>query len=304
MGNSFVCETEEKNYHLFEKITFMTAWIISICCCCFACLYQHFMKLWVGAQYLLGDLFVYLIVCFFAVSHIRQLWCTVKDAAGIWHEDRFRPFVSSIVNLILSLVLVKVIGLYGVICCCCFACLYQHFMKLWVGAQYLLGDLFVYLIVCFFAVSHIRQLWCTVKDAAGIWHEDRFRPFVSSIVNLILSLVLVKVIGLYGVISASIVSCVFIGWPWLISNIFNMIYKGSPRKYILHILKYMFAIGASIAISSFICAQISIESISGLIIKGVVAVLVAIILWSILFHKNYYYKDTLNYIKNLRKVGR
>ena len=219
MGNSFVCETEEKNYHLFEKITFMTAWIISICCCCFACLYQHFMKLWVGAQYLLGDLFVYLIVCFFAVSQIRQLWCTVKDAAGIWHEDRFRPFVSSIVNLILSLVLVKVIGLYGVI-------------------------------------------------------------------------------------SASIVSCVFIGWPWLISNIFNMIYKGSPRKYILHILKYMFAIGASIAISSFICAQISIESISGLIIKGVVAVLVAIILWSILFHKNYYYKDTLNYIKNLRKVGR
>lgn len=219
MGNSFVCETEEKNYRLFEKLTFMTTWIVSICCCCFACLYQHFMKIWMGQQYLLGDSFVYLIICLFAARQMRQLWCTIKDAAGIWHEDRFRPFVSSIINLILSIVLVNVIGLYGVII-------------------------------------------------------------------------------------AGIVSCMFIGWPWLIFNIFNVIYHRSPRKYILHLLKYMLAIGASVMISSFICTQISIESIPGLLIKGIVAILVAVILWSILFHKNFYYKDTLNYVKNLWKVGR
>lgn len=43
------------------------------------------------------------------------------------------------------------------------------------------------------------------KDAGGIWHEDRFRPLLSGITNLGLNLLIVKFLGLYGIVLSTIV---------------------------------------------------------------------------------------------------
>ena len=40
-----------------------------------------------------------------------MVWATVKDAAGLWHSDRFRPLIGACANLIMNIVLVQVIGL-------------------------------------------------------------------------------------------------------------------------------------------------------------------------------------------------
>ncbi|MFR5992244.1 MAG: lipopolysaccharide biosynthesis protein [Mediterraneibacter faecis] len=48
VGNSIVTESPEKNYSDLNKINFVYMWFAGWCTICLICLYQPFMKLWVG----------------------------------------------------------------------------------------------------------------------------------------------------------------------------------------------------------------------------------------------------------------
>lgn len=111
------------------------------------------------------------------------------------------------------------------ICCCCFIGLYQPFIRLWVGNKYILDYRFVILFCVLFYCLELAMLWASIKDAAGLWHSDRFRPLVGASVNLILNIVLVQYCGLYGIILSTVLSYIFISMPWLIHNLFSLVYK-------------------------------------------------------------------------------
>ena len=116
VGNSLVTETPEKNLKLFGTISLINAWITGWCSVCLLCLFHPFMVLWVGERlsYSLG-VEITLVVYFF-VSSIQRTILMFKDAAGIWYEDRYRPYVCMTMNVILNVVLVQWIGIYGVTC--------------------------------------------------------------------------------------------------------------------------------------------------------------------------------------------
>lgn len=115
IGNSFVTETREKNYSDFCKISFSFILLITVCTCCFLNLFQPFMRMWVGQQNMLPLLAVVLLCLYFYVYEFNALLNTFKDAAGIWHEDRFRPLVVACLNLLLNIILVRFIGIFGII---------------------------------------------------------------------------------------------------------------------------------------------------------------------------------------------
>ena len=115
IGNSLVMESEEKNYNDFKKFSFIICYILCICCCCFMGLYQPFMKMWVGKKLMLDYSFVILFCVLFYCLELAMVWATIKDAAGLWHSDRFRPLIGAFVNLVLNLILVQFCGLYGII---------------------------------------------------------------------------------------------------------------------------------------------------------------------------------------------
>ena len=102
IGNSLVTETIEKNYKDFKVFSFIICYILCICCCCFIGLYQPFIRLWVGNKYILDYRFVILFCVLFYCLELAMLWASIKDAAGLWHSDRFRPLVGASVNLILD----------------------------------------------------------------------------------------------------------------------------------------------------------------------------------------------------------
>lgn len=114
-GNSYVSETKEKNFEDFRKITFITYWVVGFAICGLICVCQLFMNLWVGDDLMLGGEYVFLLSIYFWGIITIQLVGVYKDAAGIWHEDRFRPLISGLANLVLNLILVNFIGLYGIV---------------------------------------------------------------------------------------------------------------------------------------------------------------------------------------------
>lgn len=115
LGNSIALESVEKNYCDFMKFSFINSWLVGWCTICLVCLYQPFMYLWAGKNLMFPFYIVLEFGLYFYVYQIRKIPVTYKDAAGIWWEDRFRPYVCMMVNLILNIVLAQIIGVSGII---------------------------------------------------------------------------------------------------------------------------------------------------------------------------------------------
>ena len=115
LGNSIALETREQNYEKFGKLNFINSWIVGWCSCCMMCMYQPFMKIWVGQDYMYPLYMVILFVFYFYINMARRTIITFKDAAGIWEEDRFKPIVSAVVNIVLNITLIQLIGIAGIV---------------------------------------------------------------------------------------------------------------------------------------------------------------------------------------------
>lgn len=115
IGNSFVVESVEKNRDNFKKILFFNAWLVSWCSVCFICLYQDFMELWVGKEYMFSDFIMILVVVYFFAHCIRRTINVFRDGAGMWVDNKWQPIVSATFNLIVNIILVNIIGVAGIL---------------------------------------------------------------------------------------------------------------------------------------------------------------------------------------------
>lgn len=115
IGNSLVVRTEEDNRKLLYNINYIVFMALSVCCACILCLYQPFMKAWVGDEYTLDYSFVILFAVYLYAEEAPRTLVVFKDAGGIWRHDRFRPLTAATINLILNIVLTPLMGLYGII---------------------------------------------------------------------------------------------------------------------------------------------------------------------------------------------
>lgn len=189
------------------------------------------------------------------------------------------------------------------ICVSCFLVLYQPFMKLWVGQEYMLNDLYVLLFCIYFYILILAMVWATVKDAVGLWHYDRFRPLIGAIINLILNIILVNIIGLYGIIISTIISYVLISMPWLLHNIFKYVYKRNSNIYLKKIIIYICVCVISCCIIKFICDFIKIFGIFEIFIKAVIAFSVSNLIQLVVYHGSDEYKETIQLAKKMLKIG-
>lgn len=115
IGNSIVTETVDKNYKDMNKFNFIYMWLAGWCTICLACLYQPFMKLWMGEEYMLSFGMVILFCIYFYSLKMGDIRAAYSDAKGLWWENKYRAIFETIANVILNLVLVHFLGLYGII---------------------------------------------------------------------------------------------------------------------------------------------------------------------------------------------
>ena len=115
VGNSIVSESKEKNLKDFEKLNNILGWIVCFCTTCLVCLYQSFIKLWIGKENMFSIGIVICLAVYFYVWKMLEIVNLYKDAAGLWNYDKYRPIVASIFNLVLNIFLVQIIGIYGIV---------------------------------------------------------------------------------------------------------------------------------------------------------------------------------------------
>ena len=115
VGNSIVTESIEKNYSDMRKFNFSFAWIVGICTICLLCLYQPFMKHWVGEKMMYGMSMVILFCVYFYSLCLGSVRSAYHDAAGLWWEARYRAIAETVMNCALNYVLTMLLGVRGTV---------------------------------------------------------------------------------------------------------------------------------------------------------------------------------------------
>lgn len=188
------------------------------------------------------------------------------------------------------------------ICVSCFLCLYQPFMRLWMGSNMLLPFGMVILFCAYFWFYEIVMMISVYKDAGGIWHEDRFRPLISGLTNLCLNLLMVHFIGLYGIILSSIISFCAVSLPWIISNVFRLIFQTGLRQYVMSLAQYTGVIALAAAIAYFVVGFVPGDGWISLVVKAIVAMMVTVVVLYAMLHKNSNYQKAKSLLLRLLKI--
>lgn len=184
-------------------------------------------------------------------------------------------------------------------CTVCIVCLMQPFMNIWMNGneKLMLGMSEVVCFCIYFFVYEIQQLLLTYKDAAGMWHEDKYRPLVTALTNLALNIIMVQFFGLYGVLLSTVISIIFIGMPWLFYNLFTVLFKRNAAKYVIRVVYYTVITIVISIITYSVCSLVPFTGIAELIVKLIICIIVP----NLLFFATLFKFEEFGQVKTLVK---
>lgn len=188
----------------------------------------------------------------------------------------------------------------GGLCTALLLTMFQPFVELWVGKENMFAFPAVVCFCVYFFIKQLNTLLNLYKDAAGMWHEDRFRPLATAAANLVMNLIMVQFWGIYGVLLSTVLSMVLIGMPWILKNIFSVIFQKSDlKKYLLWLGGYLLVVAAACALCSFLCHLLPFEGVLLLVLRMLLTLLVCNAVFFIAFHKSSDFKKCIGLLKGI-----
>lgn len=205
-------------------------------------------------------------------------------------EDKYQIFESLfVVNSIIS-----------IFCTCCFVILYQPFIRIWVGTENILNDSIPVLLAIYFFVRSIGKTGFVFYEAAGLWKADFLKPYISVLFNIISNVMLVRFIGLPGVIISSILAIIVVELPWETIVIFKYVFPKKIISYVVELLKSLVVCIGLVVIFYLIGIYLPL-GIMGIIIRSGVVIAFCMIFFGVLIKYVPSYKFITSIIKRFIK---
>lgn len=115
VGNSIAVESKEKNYADMRLFDFIYSAVAGWATVCLLCLYQPFIKTWLGNDMML-DMPVILGLCgYFYILKSGDIRWIYQEGAGLWYEYRYIMIGEAVANIILNILFCKLWGVFGIV---------------------------------------------------------------------------------------------------------------------------------------------------------------------------------------------
>lgn len=114
VGNLFATSDNKKAYQVFRDVYFLDYFMYSFIAVSLLCLFNPFIELWIGKDYLFSFDIVCIIVINFYIAGMRKAVLTFREASGLFYKDRWKAVFEAIINLGTSIVLAIYLGTFGV----------------------------------------------------------------------------------------------------------------------------------------------------------------------------------------------
>lgn len=208
LGNLIVEKNPEKSYTIYKRLLFFNAWVFTFFVSAYFVIIRPFIIIWVGSKFLLDISVLIVIITNFYLQGIRNTMILFKDASGIFYEDRFMPIIEVIINLVVSIVCAKFIGLSGVI----------------------IGTIVSTLVVCIY--GHSKYVYTPLFNKSRFtFIKEHFKYIVLAIIDIIVSYSIISLIH----VNNSLLQCIINGCIALIfPNLINLIYLRKTDEFIYY----------------------------------------------------------------------
>lgn len=230
-------------------------------------------------------------------------YCTITNAVTAFISKFFNGISASIGNLAveesvefqektLFRVLFINFYLYNFSCTCLMTLLNPFIGDVWLSHKFLFDTWIVLMISVKTYITGMRGAVQTFKNAKGLYWYNKYMPIYESIINLGVSLWLVKTMGVAGVLIGTIVSSLLTSvWiePYVL---YKYGFKKKSTSYWKHYILYSGIFALTMAVNYGLNSLVGVGGILGFVIKFVISVSVPNLIMYIIFRK----KDEFDYL--------
>ena len=252
-----------------------------------------------------------IISAFVGVSEVGLLsnYTTITTAITTFLSSFFNSFTASVGNLnagddkekkesIFYQILLLSFLIYGFVSIAIIL-LSNDFISIWLGNDYIL-DLSICLALGFnMYVDGMRFVNYTFRNTMGLFKKGRFIPLISSISNIVLSVILVQYIGIFGVLIATGLTRLFITTMYDPYLLHKYKFNTSSKRYYLTYLYYLTIAIIDFFVCKIVLSKILVGGILGFIIKGILIMIITYIVFLIFVFKMKEFKELKNILNNL-----
>lgn len=179
--------------------------------------------------------------------------------------------------------------------------LLNRFIILWIGIEYVLAINISIALGFNLYIDGMRFVNYTFRNTAGLFKKGRLLPLISSIANIVLSVILVQYIGMFGVLIATGLTRLFIlTWydPYMIHK---YVFKSSSKRYYITYLLYLIILIFNYIVNWKLLNMMNINGIVGFILCGLLITQMTFIIFFITTFRLKEVKEVFNRIKQIIK---
>ncbi len=174
------------------------------------------------------------------------------------------------------------------------------FISWWLGEEYLLGYTTLCVILFNFYIDVMRSTALTFKTKAGIFVKDRFTPLLQGIINLVLSYMFVQFWGLAGVLFATSISILSIGFWQFPRLCYKYVFHQPLWRYFRKYIFYSLVGGLALLLSFCFCGFFTWEyPLLQMAYNSIISLVVVLGIYYVFFRQTLQYAQLLVYVKNV-----
>ena len=185
-------------------------------------------------------------------------------------------------------------------CTVCLLTLYQPFMRLWMGEGRMLDNGAVIAFSAYFYVWTMGDIKSQYADARGIWWKNRWRTLTEALCNVLLNWLLIRSFGVVGVILATAVSILLVGFPWSARILFKDYFglRLLPGYFGAQAL-FALVTAAACCLTRYVSALLPWEGVGGLCANILLCLTLPNLVYFLCYRKTPYFRRALPLIRSV-----
>lgn len=114
IGNLNTTIDKKNKEDIFYKTLFLCFFIYGLVCVLLMSLINDFIVIWLGPEYLFSNIIVFTIILYIYINGVHFPCYSFRTTSGLFEKFKFVPLVEVILNIVISIILAKYIGIAGV----------------------------------------------------------------------------------------------------------------------------------------------------------------------------------------------
>lgn len=191
MGNLIASESIDKQYDIYKKIELINDWLYICSSTCLFFLIEPFIILWLGKEFIISKHVLIIAVLLYFFKGINATVDMVKTTSGLFHQDRYIMIVEALINLAISLILVRYLDITGVLLGTLLSYLTLSF---WIKPYIVFKNVFQKSF-CLYIKKILYKCFVTTIIILSIYFLLKYIPYDESILNFISRSIVIVVVS-------------------------------------------------------------------------------------------------------------